>query len=122
MQDKYCGKINILHLLEGARQAKGLAVIIDVFRAFSLECYFYAAGAKLIRPVGSLDEAYLLKNRYPDCLLAGTERQAGTEHGQVAGTALCGPLCRLEYQLLYLSGGGDQPLLEPVQKQWGRVC
>ena len=54
MQDKYCGKINILHLLEGARQAKGFAVIIDVFRAFSLECYFYASGAKLIRPVGSL--------------------------------------------------------------------
>ena len=31
--------IKILHLLEGADQAKGLAVVIDVFRAFSLECY-----------------------------------------------------------------------------------
>ncbi|HCA54695.1 MAG TPA: 2-phosphosulfolactate phosphatase, partial [Ruminococcaceae bacterium] len=29
--------IKILHLLEGADQAKGLAVVIDVFRAFSLE-------------------------------------------------------------------------------------
>ena len=29
MQDKYSGKINILHLLEGARQARGLAVVID---------------------------------------------------------------------------------------------
>ncbi len=33
--------INILHLIEGAKQAKGLMVIIDVFRAFSLECYLY---------------------------------------------------------------------------------
>ncbi|SCP99363.1 2-phosphosulfolactate phosphatase [Anaerobium acetethylicum] len=32
-------KIEILQLLDGARQAKGLTVIIDVFRAFSLECY-----------------------------------------------------------------------------------
>ena len=30
--------IKILHLLEGADQAEGLAVVIDVFRAFSLEC------------------------------------------------------------------------------------
>ena len=71
MQNKYSGKINILHLLEGARRAKGLTVIIDVFRAFSLECFFYAAGAKLIRPVGSLDEAYALKTLIPGCLLAG---------------------------------------------------
>ena len=45
MQDKYSGKISTLHLLEGARQARGLAVIIDVFRAFSLECYFYSSGS-----------------------------------------------------------------------------
>ena len=88
MQDKYCGKINILHLLEGARQAKGFTVIIDVFRAFSLECYFYAAGAKLIRPVGSLDEAYLLKNQYPDCLLAG-ERKGRKCEGFDYGNSPC---------------------------------
>ena len=34
-------KINILHLIEGAKKAEGLTVIIDVFRAFSLECYLY---------------------------------------------------------------------------------
>ena len=74
MQDKYSGKINILHLLEGARQARGLAVIIDVFRAFSLECYFYASGAKMVRPVGSLEEAFFLKQQFPGCLLAGERK------------------------------------------------
>ena len=44
--------IQILHLIEGAKQAEGLAVIIDVFRAFSLEPYLFAAGAERIRPVG----------------------------------------------------------------------
>lgn len=30
-------------LIDGAKQAEGLTVIIDVFRAFSLECYLYIA-------------------------------------------------------------------------------
>ena len=40
-------EIGIYHLLEGAGQAEGLTVIIDVFRAFSLECWLYAMGAVL---------------------------------------------------------------------------
>lgn len=55
-------KINILHLIEGAKQAEGLTVIIDVFRAFSLECYLYDMGVKEIRPVGTIDEAFSLRN------------------------------------------------------------
>ena len=31
-------EIQILELIEGARAARGLTVIIDVFRAFTLEC------------------------------------------------------------------------------------
>ena len=64
-------EIGIYHLLEGARQADGLTVIIDVFRAFSLECYLYAMGAREIRPVGRIEEAFAWKNEDPDCLLAG---------------------------------------------------
>ena len=50
-------KIEILHMLDGARCAKGLTVIIDVFRAFSMECYLYNAGVTEIRPVGSIEDA-----------------------------------------------------------------
>ena len=64
-------KINIYHLIEGARKADGLTVIIDVFRAFSLECYLYAMGAREIRPVGRIEEAFAWKNEDPECLLAG---------------------------------------------------
>ena len=49
-------KIKILHLIDGAKQAEGLTVIIDVFRAFSLECYLYNMGVKEIRPVGTIEE------------------------------------------------------------------
>ena len=59
---EFKGKINILHLIEGAKQAEGLTVIIDVFRAFSLECYLYEMGVKEIRPVGTIEEAFVLRD------------------------------------------------------------
>jgi len=67
-------QINILHFIEGAKKAQGIAVIIDVFRAFSFECYAVHNNAKKIIPVASKELAYELKERYPDYLLAG-ERQ-----------------------------------------------
>ncbi len=63
--------IQILHMLEGARQATGLTVIIDVFRAFSVECHAYARGARLILPVGSIEEAFQLHRQHPGSLLVG---------------------------------------------------
>ena len=63
--------VNILHLLEGAKQAKGLTVIIDVFRAFSLECYLYDMDVKQIRPVGTIEEAFSLKQRVQNSVLIG---------------------------------------------------
>lgn len=69
--NKFPNKINILHLIEGAKQAEGLTVIIDVFRAFSLECYLYDMGVKEIRPVGTIEEAFHLKNKITDSVLIG---------------------------------------------------
>ena len=63
--------IRILHLTEGARQAEGLAVIIDVFRAFSLECCLADMGAREIRPVGAVEEALAWRKRDPECVLIG---------------------------------------------------
>ena len=71
MDKCYAGKVNILHLIEGAKQATGLTVIIDVFRAFSLECYLYDMGVKEIRPVGGVEEAFALRDRMPGSVLVG---------------------------------------------------
>ena len=68
--------VQILSLLEGADNAKGLTVIIDVFRAFSLESYLFAQGAKEILPVGNLDMAYQLKQDHPDYILIGERKGA----------------------------------------------
>ncbi|MCI8327216.1 MAG: 2-phosphosulfolactate phosphatase [Lachnospiraceae bacterium] len=81
--------VNILHFIEGAKQAMGLTVIIDVFRAFSLECYLYDMNVKQIRPVGTIEEAFSLKNRIPGSILIG-ERQGkkcdGFDYGNSPST------------------------------------
>ena len=64
-------EILIQELLDGARQARGTAVIIDVFRAFSVECYLFSRGAGQIFAVGQAETAYRLKREHPDALLVG---------------------------------------------------
>jgi 2-phosphosulfolactate phosphatase len=59
----------------GARAARGLAVIIDVFRAFSVAAYAYARGAQAVIPVAAVADAESLKQLHPDWLLIG-ERYA----------------------------------------------
>lgn len=73
-------EIKILQLLEGAGQASGLTVIIDVFRAFSVACYVMAGGAAKIIPVAEIQLAYQLKAEHPDYLLIG-ERQGRIQPG-----------------------------------------
>lgn len=70
----YRGEIVLHRLIGGARAAEGLAVIIDVFRAFSLECVLYGLGAREVRPVGTVEEARAWRDRDPDCLLAGERK------------------------------------------------
>lgn len=67
--------IEILHLVEGAKQARGMAVVIDVFRAFSLACYMTDKGASPIIPVGNIDTAYFLKEEYPNFILVGERHE-----------------------------------------------
>lgn len=60
-----------LSLVEGSKEARGLTVVIDVFRAFSTAAYVMANGAEIIHPVGSLEEAFRLRELHPDWLLMG---------------------------------------------------
>jgi len=64
-------KIEISEFVEGARKARGLAVIIDVFRAFSVECYASDSGAVKIIATDEVSEAFELKKLYKQSVLAG---------------------------------------------------
>ena len=63
--------IKILHMVEGAKEATGVAVIIDVFRAFTVEAYLMSNGADKIIPVGDMQIAYYFKAINPDVILIG---------------------------------------------------
>ena len=63
--------IRIDHLLSGARGAKGLAVIIDVFRAATTAAYIMENGADEITLAGSFAEAFRYKKSDPECVLVG---------------------------------------------------
>lgn len=93
-------EIQILHTLQGAHKAKGLTVVIDVFRAFSLETYMYNAGAKEVIPVGTVENSFALKKEHPEYLLVG-ERNGrkvegfdfGNSPSEFEGIDLCGRTC-----------------------------
>lgn len=64
-------KIEILQLVEGAKKARGLTVIIDVFRAFTVESLIMGRGAAKLIPVGDVDTALQYRKTHPDALLCG---------------------------------------------------
>ncbi len=67
-------KIDVLFGVEGAKSAKGITVIIDVFRAASTAAYILNREAKYIIPVSDPKEAFRLKENNPDYILVGEER------------------------------------------------
>jgi 2-phosphosulfolactate phosphatase len=64
-------KININKYIDGAKEAIGIAVLIDVFRASNTIIACLHSGADYLVPVGDLQEAYDFKNQYPDHFLFG---------------------------------------------------
>lgn len=100
----------------GAQTARGLAVVIDVFRAFSLAAYAFARGARSIVPVAAVAEAEALKRQHPDWLLVG-ERHARALPGFDCGNSPA-DLEKLDLHgrtLIHTTHAGTQGLLAAEQ-------
>ena len=67
--------MNIIHAtgVEGARQAKGTVVVIDVLRAFTVSAYALAGGASECRLVRTVPEARALAGATPGSVLSAEE-------------------------------------------------
>jgi len=63
--------IKIIHSARNAMDATGLTVVIDVFRAFSVEAYLISQNAQRIIPVGEKEVAYDFKKKNKDIILVG---------------------------------------------------
>lgn len=79
-------QIDLLDHVAGAREARGIAVVIDVFRAFSVAPHAFDRGASRVLPAGEIEEAFELGRRFPGAVLAG-ERHARRLEGFDAGNS-----------------------------------
>jgi len=57
--------------LQEATLAQGVVIVIDVIRSFSVAVYAFSGGAQLLWLVRSVEDAFALREREPDALLAG---------------------------------------------------
>ncbi len=79
-------QIDVVDHVAGAKQARGIAVVIDVFRAFSVAPHAFAGGATRVLPVGEIEEALDMRKRLPGAFLVG-ERHARRLPGFDAGNS-----------------------------------
>ena len=73
-----------IKIINNAKDATGIAVIIDVFRAFTVEPYIMNNGARKLIPVGEIEIAYKYKKKYQNCILIGERggrKQEGFDYG-----------------------------------------
>lgn len=64
-------RIETLHGVESAKYAHGTVVVVDVFRAATVEAYLLDQGVKTIHPVKSVKEALAYRDANPSCILVG---------------------------------------------------
>jgi 2-phosphosulfolactate phosphatase len=77
-------RIDILHGIAGAREARGVAVVIDVFRAFTLAACAFSRGVREILPAAEIGTAMGWKREHPDWILVaerGGKPVAGADFG-----------------------------------------
>ena len=72
-------KIRRKSCAQGAREAQGLAVIIDVFRAFTCEPFFFHFNAREVILEADPDKATAMKREHPDFVLIGEVNEVPIE-------------------------------------------
>lgn len=80
-------EIRISEFVEGAKNAEGLTVIIDVFRAFSVACYAFDGGISRLFDVSEPKDAFMLKEKYKGEILLVGERGEKKISGFDAGNS-----------------------------------
>ena len=60
-----------IRIIHDPKEARGIAVVIDVFRAFTVEPYLINNGTEKLIAVGDKEIAYELKEKNKDIVLIG---------------------------------------------------
>lgn len=109
-------QVKVVDHVAGAQSAQGLAVVIDVFRAFSVAAYAFSRCVATVVPVAAVEQARELKRQHPEWLLIG-ERHARPLQGFDAGNSPADleKLDLPERTLIHTTHAGTQGLTNALQ-------
>ena len=108
-------EIEILQQVEGAKNARGLTVIIDVFRAFTVEAYLTNNGVEKLIAIGDKEIAYKYKEVNKDVLLIGERggsKLPGFDYGNSPSQ-----ICDIDFTgktILHTTSSGTQGIVNAV--------
>lgn len=104
--------------LNNCHTITGVAVVIDVIRAFTTAAIAFERGASEILPVGTLEQARELGKRFPDALLMGEEggwRPEGFDFGN--SPSIMSTQNIQGRRLIQRTGAGTQGLVRCLQAE-----
>lgn len=105
-------------MVDGARSATGTAVIIDVFRAATVEAYLMRRQIKDLIPVGDMQLAYDFKRRDKSCVLVGERNGVmlpGFDYGNSPSEVENAPLCGKT--VIHTTSAGTQGMANAVNAE-----
>jgi 2-phosphosulfolactate phosphatase len=101
--------------IEGARSARGLAVVIDVLRSFTVSAYALAGGARECRLVTTTDEARALAAGIPGALICAEENGLPVEGIAISNSPTKIHSADLKGKILVQRSSAGTPVAAAVQ-------
>ena len=110
--------MDIIHAtgIEGARQARGTVVVIDVLRSFTVSAYALAGGALECVLVPTVSEARALAARMPDAVLCAEEEALPVEGIAISNSPTQIRAAALEGRVLIQRSSAGVPVVAAVRE------
>jgi len=108
--------VEIIHAtgIDGAREARGIVVVIDVLRSFTVSAYALAGGARECRLVPTVAEALALAARLPGALLSAEENALPVEGIAISNSPTQVSAATLKNRILVQRSSAGTPVVAAV--------
>lgn len=100
--------------VEGARKARGIVVVIDVLRSFTVSAYALAGGARECLLVPTVDEALELARRLPGAIVSAEENALPVPGIAISNSPTQVVAANLQGKTLIQRSSAGTPVMEAV--------